>query len=101
MLLGEERTQIVAVGRAIVANGLAHDGQGNISIYDRGQGCIAVTPSGIPYEDRQPEDICVVSLDGKLIEGRWQPTSEIALHLAFYRARADVNAVLHTHAKFS
>lgn len=101
MLLLKERTQIVEVGKAIVANGLAHDGQGNISIYDRQQGTIAVTPSGIPYEDRNPGDICVITLDGKVLEGLWKPTSEIALHLAFYRNRADVNAVLHTHAKFS
>lgn len=101
MFLVDERTQIVTVGKAIVANGLAHDGQGNISIYNRHQDLIAISPSGIPYADRQPEDICLVSLDGKPIEGRWQPTSEIALHLALYRGRADVNAVLHTHAKFS
>jgi L-ribulose-5-phosphate 4-epimerase len=97
----EERKLIVAVGKAILANGLAHDGQGNISIYNRKQGQIAITPSGIPYEKRQAEDICVVSLDGKLIEGNWQPTSEHALHLSFYWKRGDVNAVLHTHAKYS
>ncbi|MEX2160940.1 MAG: class II aldolase/adducin family protein [Anaerolineales bacterium] len=101
MLLLEERTQIVEIGRTIVANGLAHDGQGNISIYNRRHAQIAITPSGIPYEERQAEDICIVSLEGTLLEGRWQPTSEIALHLAFYQKRPDVNAVLHTHAKFS
>ena len=101
MLLSAERKLIVHVGLQIVANGLAHDGQGNISIYNRQQGTIAITPSGIPYEKRQPEDICVVTLDGKLVEGNWQPTSEYALHLAFYKKRADVNAVLHTHAKYA
>jgi L-ribulose-5-phosphate 4-epimerase len=101
MLLPAERIQIVQVGMQIVANGLAHDGQGNISIYDRQQGLVAITPSGIPYEKRTVEDICVIRLDGERVEGKWQPTSEHALHTAFYRQRADVNAVLHTHAKYS
>jgi L-ribulose-5-phosphate 4-epimerase len=101
MMLPDERKLIVDIGKQILANGLAHDGQGNISIYNRQQGYIAITPSGVPYEKRQPEDICVVTLDGKRVEGKWQPTSEHALHYAFYKKRADVNAVLHTHAKYS
>ena len=100
-MLQEERTQIVAAGLKIVAAGLAHDGQGNLSVYNRAQDAIAITPSGIAYEQRQPEDICVVDISGRLLEGKWQPTSEMALHLAFYRKRSDVNAVVHTHARYS
>jgi L-ribulose-5-phosphate 4-epimerase len=101
MLLTNEKKQIVETGLSLVSNNLAHDGQGNISIYDRQNRLIAITPSGIPYEERQPEDICVINLKGELVEGRWNPTSEYALHLAFYKKRRDVNAVLHTHAVYS
>jgi L-ribulose-5-phosphate 4-epimerase len=96
--LEEQRQLIVEFGLQMLNDKLAHDGQGNISVYDRESGLIAITPSAIPYLDRKAEDICVVDIDGKVVEGHWKPTSEHALHYVFYRNRNDVNAVVHTHA---
>lgn len=101
MLLQAQRQQVVDIGMRIVRHGLAHDGQGNISVYDRRAGYIAISPTGLPYEQRQAQDICVVTPDGELVEGTCIPTSEHALHYTFYRARPDVNAVLHTHAEYA
>ena len=101
MLLKKQRTKIIAMGKQLMAAGLVHDGQGNLSIYDSASGYIAITPSAVPYAEREIEDICVVNLQGELIEGRWLPTSEIALHLIFYQQRNDVQAVVHTHAAFA
>jgi L-fuculose-phosphate aldolase/L-ribulose-5-phosphate 4-epimerase len=98
MKLKDQRKKILQISEDLMAAGVIHNGQGNFSIYDRDSGLVAITPSAVPYEDRQVEDICVVDLDGNLVEGNWKPTSEINLHLIFYKRRSDVNAVIHTHA---
>lgn len=98
MKLAEQRKQILVISQKLIQAGVIHDGQGNISIYDRESGLVAMTPSAVPYDQRKAEDICVIDLAGELVEGSWKPTSEKALHLVYYRNRPDVNAVIHTHA---
>lgn len=97
MILVKEREKILEISHKLLKTGLIHDGQGNLSIYDRESNLVAITPSAVPYDQRDVEDICVVDLDGKLIEGKWKSTSESRLHLIYYRKREDVNAVIHTH----
>jgi ribulose-5-phosphate 4-epimerase/fuculose-1-phosphate aldolase len=98
MKLQAEREKILAIGNKLKADGLVHDGQGNISIFNRESGLVAITPSAVPYGERKAEDICVVDLDGNLVEGKWKTTSETFMHLIYYQKRTDVNAVVHTHA---
>lgn len=98
MKLADERKLILTISQKLIQAGVINDGQGNISIYNRASGLVAITPSAVPYDQRGAEDICVVNLEGELVEGKWKPTSEIALHLIYYRKRPDVNAVIHTHA---
>lgn len=101
MILEELRKEILAVSQTLIDKGVISDGQGNISAFAKEEGLIAITPSAVPYADREPRDICVVDKEGSLIEGRWQPTSEMALHLVFYRDRSDVSAVVHTHPPYT
>ena len=98
MKLLEERKKILSMGNQLIAAGLIVNGQGNISIFDRQTGLVAITPSAVPYEQREVEDICVIDLEQNLIEGKWKPTSETPLHLIYYKKRSDINAVIHTHA---
>ncbi len=98
MKLIEERKKILEISKKLIAAGLIHNGQGNVSMYNRESGLAAITPSAVPYEDRELEDICVVDLDGNIVEGKWKPTSETSMHLIYYKKRPDVNAVIHTHA---
>ena len=100
MLLKELREQVLETGLRMVADQIAHGAQGNISILDPESKLIAITPSAIPYHALKVEDICVVDLSGKVVEGQWRPTSEMALHLVFYRNRLDVGAVVHSHAPY-
>jgi ribulose-5-phosphate 4-epimerase/fuculose-1-phosphate aldolase len=99
--LEDLRQELVALGIELVRQRLAHDGQGNMSLFDRERGLVAITPSAIGYREREAEDICLVDLDGNLIEGRWEPTTEMALHLIFYQRREDISAVVHTHAPYT
>ena len=74
---------------------------GNISIFDRREGLIAISPSGIDYTVMKPEDVVVVDETGKIVEGQMKPSSELGMHLACYQARSDISAVVHTHSTFA
>lgn len=74
---------------------------GNISARDAASGLVAIKPSGVRYEDLQPEHMVIVDLDGKVVEGTLSPSSDTASHLYIYRHRPDVNGVVHTHSRYA
>jgi len=74
---------------------------GNISLKAANQDAIAITPSGRAYLKMAAEDVCVVDLDGNLLEGNLQPSIEVGMHLGVYQHRPDVKAVIHTHQTYA
>jgi L-fuculose-phosphate aldolase len=98
MLMEEARKELVAYGNKMVADGLAQGTSGNLSIYDPEQDLMAISPSGVPYEDTKPEDIVVMRKDGTIVEGALRPSSEYHLHAVFYEMRSEARAVVHAHA---
>jgi L-fuculose-phosphate aldolase len=84
----------------MVAKGLVSGTAGNVS-GRMPDGNVVMTPSSIPYDTMTVEDLAVVDLDGKQIDGRHGPTSEKALHLACYRSYDEVGGVLHCHATYA
>jgi len=101
MLLEKERDQIVCFGRKLITSQLTTGSGGNLSIYNRQEGLVAVSPSGVAYFEMQPEDVVVTGIDGRVVEGNLKPTSELDFHLALYEQRADVAAVVHTHSVYA
>ena len=101
MLLEEERLELVVYGKRMLADRLVTLTSGNLSIYDPETGYMAVTPSGIPYDETTPRDIVVMTLDGKVVDGSRKPSSENRLHAAVYKARPHARAVVHTHSMFA
>jgi len=101
VLLPTERQVIIHACRELVAGGLVRGTSGNVSIRDTATGLIAITPSGTNYLTMVPQEVAVLNLDGDTVEGKLRPTTEAALHLQIYRARPDVNAVVHTHSPFA
>jgi L-ribulose-5-phosphate 4-epimerase len=101
MLLSELRRQVLACARQLAADGLAHGSQGNVSALDRKSGLVAVTPSAADYATMADDDIVVIDLEGRVVEGRWKPTIETPLHTLFYHRRPDVGAVIHCHAPYA
>ena len=81
--------------------GLIHGTSGNIAVRDFDAGVIAISPSGRPYKTMMPEEIAIVTLDGKWIDGPYKPSSETPMHTAVYRTREDVGATVHLHGLFS
>lgn len=100
MLLQKEREKIVEYGIKSVEAGLCVGTAGNISILDRESGYMVIKPSGLGYYETKAEDVVVMTLDGEIIEGERTPSSEWAMHAAFYRARENAVSVVHTHQPF-
>ena len=90
------KEQMCDVGRRIWQKGFCAGNEGNHS-YRISENRILCTPTGISKSALKPDDICTVDLEGKQISGIRKRTSEINLHLAIYKARPDVRAVIHSH----
>ena len=101
MLLQQLRADIALQGRELLARGLATGTNGNISVRDPASGVVAITPSGVPYDELADLDVCLVNMDGSTVEGRWKPSSELAMHLGVYTARPELHAVVHTHSIYA
>ena len=94
-VLEPARERVASAGRALAAKGLVVATAGNIS--ERDGEYVAVTPTGAMLEELTPEQITVVDLEGRHVEGDLAPTSELELHLGVYR-RYQAGAVVHTHS---
>ncbi|MDO5027105.1 MAG: L-ribulose-5-phosphate 4-epimerase [Tissierellia bacterium] len=74
---------------------------GNVSERDKETGYIAIKPSGVDYEKMTYEDIVIVDIDGNVIEGGLNPSSDTKTHLEIYKAFEGVNGIVHTHSTFA
>lgn len=101
MLLPDQRRQIVDYGKKMIRSGLTTGSGGNLSVFCRQSNLVAIGPSGIDYADVTDEDVVVVDLNGTVVEGRWNPSSELSFHIALYDARPDISAVVHTHSVYA
>jgi len=101
MLLSDERKAIVEYGRKLIAYNLTTGIGGNLSIFNRSEGLIAIKPSGVEYDKMRPEDVVVITPEGEVVDGDLQPSSEIRIHLALLNHRKDASAVVHTHQVYA
>ena len=74
---------------------------GNVSGIDRDKGLAVIKPSGVEYDNMTPDDMVVVDLDGKVVEGKWKPSSDTATHVALYKAFPNIGGVVHTHSRWA
>lgn len=100
LVLDCERNQIARFGRKLIEHRLTKGTSGNLSIFNRKEGLVAISPSGLDYFETAPEDVVVLDLSGKIIDGAWKPSSEWALHRIIYENRQDIDSVIHTHSPF-
>ena len=100
MRMNEARRQIAAYGRRMSADRLSTGTSGNLSIYDPAEGLMAISPSGMAYDAIAPEDVVVMDLEARVVEGERKPSSEWALHTAFYKAKPRARAVVHAHSMY-
>jgi L-ribulose-5-phosphate 4-epimerase len=97
-MLEELRDQVLEANLTLVEQGLVTLTWGNVSGIDRDLGVFAIKPSGVPYRDMAAQDIVLVDLAGKVVEGELRPSSDTPTHLALYRAFPTIGGVTHTHS---
>jgi L-ribulose-5-phosphate 4-epimerase len=100
----EHKRQVLEVSQALSEQGYfgtKSGSAGNVSVLIEGEEAIAVTPSGRKYGDMRAEDICIVDFDLERIDATCDPSIEAPMHIAVYKNRRDVNAVIHTHQVYA
>lgn len=95
------RKEVVAFARKMYADGLVVGTAGNLSSRVPGEERVAITPSSLPYEEMEPDDVPILDLSGAVVVTGRAPSVEWRLHLAIYQARPDVGAIFHTHGVYS
>lgn len=100
MLEGYKR-QVVRYAQQAEREGLCRHRSGNFSVNDKETGYIVITPTGMDRAEMLPEDVVVIDMQGRVVEALTgkKPTSESMMHIAVYKARPDVGAIVHTHSK--
>ena len=101
MVLKDMRDEVCRLHAELPRHNLVAWTSGNVSGRDPQTGFVVIKPSGIRYEDLTPEDMVVVDLDGRVVEGKHKPSSDTFAHVYVYRHRPDVNGVVHTHSTFA
>ena len=97
----EIREQAYFLNMEIPKRKLAIYTWGNVSIADRSSGIFAIKPSGINYEKLTSEDIVIVDFEGKIVDGKLNPSSDTPTHAVLYRSFPETGGIVHTHSTYA
>ncbi len=97
-MLEELKQRVYEQNIRLVKSGLVVLTWGNVSGINREKGLVCIKPSGVSYETMTAEDMVIVDFDGKVVEGRYKPSSDTATHLYLYKAFPKVGGIVHTHS---
>jgi L-ribulose-5-phosphate 4-epimerase len=100
-MLEELRKQVLEANLELVRAGLVLYTFGNASGISRADGLVAIKPSGVPYETMRPEDLTITNLEGRVVEGKLRPSSDLDTHLELYRTFPAIGGVVHTHSRYA
>lgn len=92
---------VLQTAKKMYASGLVKGTSGNVSARVPEEGYILITPTGIPYEDMERDDIVLVDEHGAVVEGFRKPSSEVPMHTRVYRDHPWVQGIVHTHSLFA
>jgi L-fuculose-phosphate aldolase len=96
----ELREEISRVARQLISSGLVTGTSGNVSARTS-EGDMLITPSGVDYKVLGPDEVVLVDLEMNVLEGSLVPSTETPMHTGIYKARGNVDAVVHTHSRFA
>lgn len=97
-MLEELKRQVYEANMELPRRGLVTYTWGNVSGIDREKGLLVIKPSGVDYEDLRPEDLVVLDLEGRQVEGSLNPSSDTKTHLVLYNAFPGIGGIVHTHS---
>jgi len=100
-MLDDIKQEVLKANLDLVAHGLVLFTWGNASMYDERSGLVVIKPSGVSYETLTAADMVVVDMDGRKVEGKYNPSSDTPTHIEIYRAFDKIRSVVHTHSKWA
>ena len=95
------KQEVLEANLLLPKHGLITFTWGNVSGIDRESGLVVIKPSGVSYDGMTVEDMVVVDLQGKVVEGKWKPSSDTPTHLALYRPFRKMGGIVHTHSRWA
>ena len=93
------REECCAANKSLPSSGLVDLTFGNVSVCDRQAGVLAIKPSGVAYSALTPDDMVIVDLEGKVVEGALNPSSDTPTHRCLFLAFSEIRSVVHTHSR--
>ncbi|HTX37444.1 MAG TPA: L-ribulose-5-phosphate 4-epimerase AraD [Bryobacteraceae bacterium] len=93
------RAEVLEANLELVRRGLVLYTFGNASGISRDEGLVVIKPSGVPYDEMTPAHMVVTDLEGRVVEGNLRPSTDLATHVALYRAFPSLGGVVHTHSR--
>jgi L-ribulose-5-phosphate 4-epimerase len=101
-MLNDLKRQVCKANKELAASGVVRFTWGNVSGFDPSMGLFVIKPSGVPYEDLQPELMVVMSMEGQKVEGRLNPSVDSEIHRAIYMSWPfSISAIAHTHSTYA
>ena len=100
-MLEDLKNDVYKANLDLVAHGLVIHTWGNVSGRDYGSGLIVIKPSGQSYESMKPEDMVVLDPSGKVVEGKFRPSTDAPTHLLLYNKYPSIGGVVHTHSTYA
>jgi L-ribulose-5-phosphate 4-epimerase len=100
-MLEELKKRVCTANLDLVENGLVIHTWGNVSGKDSGTGLVVIKPSGVKYEGMKPSDMVVVDMTGKVIEGKYKPSTDTPTHLVLYDKYPLLGGIVHTHSTYA
>jgi L-ribulose-5-phosphate 4-epimerase len=100
-MLEKLKEKVLKANLMLVKHGLVIFTWGNVSAIDKDEKLIVIKPSGVSYETMKSEDMVVVDLNCKVIEGELNPSSDTPTHIELYKANPEIGGIVHTHSTYA
>ena len=98
-MLESLKQKVYEANMALPKYGLVTFTWGNVSAIDREKGLVVIKPSGVEYETMTADDMVIIDLEGKVVEGKYKPSSDTPTHLVLYKAFKNIGGIVHTHSR--
>ena len=100
-MIKELKKSVLRTNLRLTELGLVLFTWGNVSAIDRERGLVVIKPSGVEYERMRVRDMVVTDLSGRVIDGKWKPSTDLPTHLELYKAFPDIGGIVHVHSKYA
>ena len=100
-MLKKLKQEVLQANLDLAKHGLVIFTWGNVSAIDRKKGLVIIKPSGVSYDDMKADDMVVLDLEGRVVEGELKPSSDTETHIVLYKMFPDIGGVVHTHSTFA